>query len=218
MSTVQAFDYSVNLLRALLWQYNDATRLQGLLERKQAWYDENHAAFWQAWVRDVFDLSTANDFGLSVWAIILDVPLGVNPTPDPVGKPLWAFGSLRENFNRGNFTSSTGIGLTTAQRRLILQLRYFQLVTRGTVPEINEFLIRIFSSDGPAYVVDNLDMTMTYVFGFALPSDMELIFKEFDLLPRPAGVEVNYVTLAQGDGWGFGRFHTNFTHGNFYHA
>ena len=53
---IQALDYSLNLLRAMLWQYNDAARLEGLLRAKQAWYDQNQTEFWEAWVRDVFDL------------------------------------------------------------------------------------------------------------------------------------------------------------------
>ncbi len=41
-NTIQNFDYSVNLLQALLWQYNEAKNLQGILEAKQTWYDINH--------------------------------------------------------------------------------------------------------------------------------------------------------------------------------
>ena len=134
---IQAFDFSVNLLQAILWQYNDAARLQSLLEQKQAWYDLEHEEFWGDWYTDVFDLRTAIDFGLSVWSVILNVPLTITSGGEP-SENLWGFGPFRKNFNRGNFApSSSGIKLTTAQKRLVLQLRYFQLVTRGAVPEIN---------------------------------------------------------------------------------
>lgn len=85
MSTqVQSFDYSVDLLRSVLWAYNEAENLQGLLNAKQTWYDKNHVEFWESWITDVFDLRTANDFGLSVWAVILDLPLfGDNAVSPP---------------------------------------------------------------------------------------------------------------------------------------
>lgn len=217
MSQIQALDLSVNLMRALLWQYNDAARLQGLLQSKQDWYNANQAAFWSDWVRDVFDLRTANDFGLTVWAVLLNIPIFVTSTDAP-GKPIWGFGVYRENFNNGNFASTGGSGLSTEQKRTVLRLRYFQLVTRGTVPEVNAFLAYLFEPLGKAWVVDGYDMTARYVFNFPLSSALEMVLTEYDLLPRPAGVKIDYVIIGDADGWGFGRYHENFTNGNFSHA
>lgn len=218
MTQIQAFDFSVDLLRALLWQYNDAARLEGLLRQKQAWYDANQAAFWTDWITDVFDLRTANDFGLAVWAILLNIPLVVASAVDPADKPIWGFDQYRENFNNGNFASLAASGLTSEQKRIVLRLRYFQLVSTGKVPEVNAFLAYLFGNLGPAYVRDGYNMTARYVFEFPLSSALETVLTEYDLLPRPAGVKVDYVILGDADGWGFGRYHENFTNGNFYHA
>lgn len=218
MSQIQELDFSVDLLRALLWQYNEAANLEGLIQRKQAWYNANQSDFWNDWVADVFDLRTANDFGLAVWAIILDVPLVVNSQGDDSNKPIWGFGQYRENFTNGNFASIASSALTTEQKRLVLRLRYFQLVTKGSVTEINAFFAYLFEPLGVAYVVDGLDMRARYVFGFPLSSALETVLTEFDLLPRPAAVKIDYVILGDADGWGFGRYHDNFNNGNFYHA
>lgn len=218
MNQIQAFDFSVDLMRALLWQYNDAARLEALVRQKQEWYDANQSAFWNDWVADVFDLRTANDFGLSVWAIILDIPLVVASAVDPVDKPIWGFGQYRENFTNGNFASISSSSLSTTQKRLVLRLRYFQLVNDGAVTEINAFFAYLFAPLGPAYVKDGYDMRARYVFEFPMPSALEVVLTEFDLLPRPAGVKVDYVILGDADGWGFGRYHETFTNGNFYHA
>jgi len=215
---IQAFDFSVDLLRALLWQYNDAARLESILRQKQAWYDANQTAFWEDWTRDVFDLRTANDFGLAVWAIILDIPLAVASQGDAANKPIWGFGQYHENFTNGNFASISSSSLSTEQKRLVLRLRYFQLVTRGTVPEVNAFLAYLFAPLGLAYVNDGYDMTARYVFNFPLSSALEMVLTEYDLLPRPAGVKIDYVVIGDADGWGFGRYHENFTNGNFSHA
>src|ERR1700733_14966336 len=71
---IQQFDFSVNLLQAILWQYNDAINLQALLEAKDSWYFNNQTQFWNHWFNNVFNLATANDFGLAVWSIILGQP------------------------------------------------------------------------------------------------------------------------------------------------
>lgn len=215
---IQAFDFSVNLLRALLWQHNEAARLETLLRGKQEWYDQNQTAFWTDWVTDVFNLTTANDFGLNVWAIILGLPFVSNAGEGPQDKPTWGFGSAHVNFGNGNFQPWINFPLTTEARRLILRLRYFQLTTRGTVPEINQFMAYLFQDMGYVYVMDGLDMTARYVFGFPLSQDLQIVFDTFDVLPRPAGVRVDYVVLPDADGWGFGRFHYNFDNGNFSHG
>lgn len=192
---IQAFDFSIDLLRALLWQYDDAARLQSLLSSKQAWYDANQAGFWSDWYRDVFDLRTANDFGLAVWAIILDLPLDLGGGPNK-NRPLWGFKPYYKNFQNGNFlgVSSGLLSLSTSQKRLILQLRYFQLVTRGAVTEVNRFLKYLFGQQGLAYVVDGRDMTATYVFDFELGDRLTGAMLELDVLPRPAGVGVTIIT------------------------
>jgi hypothetical protein len=218
MSKIQIFDPSVDLLNALLWQYNSAPNLEGLIQQKQDWYNANQTAFWNDWVRDVFDLRTANDFGLAVWSIILNIPLAITSSGDDDDKPIWGFDIYRENFNNGNFATTPNTSLTTEQKRLVLRLRYFQLVTNGTVPEINRFFAYLFEPLGLAYLVDGYAMNGRYVFGFPLTSDLELVITEYDLLPRPAGVKVDFVIIGEADGWGFGRYHENFNNGNFYHA
>lgn len=213
---IQTFDFSVDLLRAIIWEYTSATNLQGLLEDKNAWYQQNQTEFWNQWIQNVFDLSTANDFGLAVWAKILNQSIYLNNGPDPVSKPTWGFGIYYQNFNNGNFSSLDGntYQLPTETARLLLQLRYFQLISSGTVPETNRMLKYIFANYGPVYLQDSLDMTQRYVFMFSIPSQLLLLLNNFDVLPRPAGVESSYY---QGtiEYFGFGAYHANLNNGNF---
>jgi len=196
MSRIEDFESTVDLMQVLLWQYNDAVRLQKIIELKQLWYDKYHTDFWINWERDVFDLRTANDFGLSVWAIILDVPLSFEVPASSETKVAWGFGSRRKNFNNGNFKRSEAgaVILTTEQRRIVLRLRYFQLTTSGNVLEINKFLLSLFGEDyGLVYVRDNLDMSCTYIFSFNPPSQLQLVLDQFDILPRPTAVSFDYI-------------------------
>ncbi len=214
--TIQPYDPSVNLLRALLWQYNDAEKIQSLLADKQAWFEQNQSGFWEDWVRDVFDLRTANDFGLSVWSIILDLPLAIPVTEITGERPSWGFGQYRLNFNRGNFRPQAGsvISLTTEQKRLALRLRYFQLANRGAIPEINRFIAYLFKGIGRVYVQDGLNMTMTYIFKFTPSAEIRLVLDRYDLLPRPAGVGVSRL-ISITPAWGFGQYRKNFNNGSF---
>lgn len=212
MTTIQQFDASVDLLKAILWQYDGAERLQSLLQSKQNWYNENQRDFWNAWYDDVFNLQTANDFGCSVWGIILGVPLsiGQSGTGD---RPVWGFGAFNRNFNNGNFgRDSAGVaGLTLEQKRLVLRLRYYQLVSDGSAPFSNKALRDVF---GVGYVLDPGDMTCTYVFPNALSSQVRLVLEQFDLLPRPAGVKVN-ILIDPTNVFGFDPFYQNFNNGGF---
>lgn len=212
MVTVQHFDFSVNLLRAVLWQYEDAAGLQALLRAKDAWYQENQRDFWENWRRDVFDLTTANDFGCAVWGVILGLPLSIG-IPGTGDRPVWGFGPENEPFEQAGFgrKSSGAATLTADQKRILLRLRYFQLISDGSVPYANFVMQQVF---GFGYVVDNLDMTATYVFPTRFDAQLLTMILQFDLLPRPAGVGINIIYLSDPV-WGFGPNLENFNNGPF---
>lgn len=206
---IQPFDFSVDLLKVLLWQYNDADKLQSLLQQKQAWYNTHQTKFWHDWYHDVFNLTTANDFGLAVWAVILDMPLMASFDKSEEDAPAFGFEEGYQNFGAGNFfaTQASKVSLTTAQKRLIIQLRYFQLVSRGTVPEINQFLNSLF---GDAYVLDTYDMNyVSYVINTQIGSEFQFILETYDLLPRPAGVGKRII-YRRDDLFGFEEHYQNF--------
>ena len=182
---IQLFDFLIDVTKALLWRHNEAENLQALVNNKQAAIDDINQDFWDDWIVDVFDLTTANDFGLLVWAIILDLPIDIST--DSRDNKSWGFGAFRKNFNNGNFGGTVRI-LNVEEARIVLRLRYYQLICRPTVTQINKILADVFSALGAPYVQDNLDMTATYVFDFMMTSPLKLVIQENDLLPRPSGV------------------------------
>lgn len=187
------------------------------MRAKQEWYEANQTEFWGNWVRDVFDLRTANDFGCQVWAVILGVKLSITNNPTNPDKPTWGFGPYGQNFGNGNFgqQGSSTVSLTVEQQRLVLRLRYFQLITRCTSPEINRFMSAAFADYGPVYVQDHNDMSeITYVFGFPLGSQLRYILEHYDVLPRPATIGIGYINVTRPV-WGFGDFNENFFDSNF---
>lgn len=216
-TNVQQFDYSVDLMRALLWQFNDAEKLQSLIAAKQAWYDANQSEFWARWYDDVFNVETATEFGLGVWAKILGVTFSVPEGADAANKPIYGFAPFGRNFDGANFTKNASgqVLLTAAQKRLVVKLRYAQLLSRGTVPDINKFCKAVFGEYGNAYVLDPMDMSFAiFTFDFDPDSTVQFVIDKYDLLPRPSTVAAK-VRVLKRIPFGFGVRNKNFDHSTF---
>lgn len=209
-------EFHVNLMRTVLWQYENAPKLKSLVQSEQDWADKNMTEFWKNWFRDVFNLKTANDFGLSVWSRILNIQLTINRPKRVSG--IFGFSTNHKNFGNGNFGrgKTQDISVTTEQARKILLLRWFQLTSRPTIANINEALEIVFGA-GVAYVQDNLDMS-NQLFMFTERPDYQTIdmLKNTDLLPRPSTVG-SAIAVQPRAGFGFGIHHLNFKNGNFSH-
>lgn len=177
MATIFEYDPSIDFRKHVFWQYNNAPAINSLVNSKQNWYNTNHVEFWQSWVANVMDITTANDYGLSIWGILLGIP---------------------RTYDVGGVNTS----LTTEQFRAVILARLKLLHMRCTVPEINSLLKFLFGKYGKAYVVDNFDMTMTYHFDFNLSPLQIAVLQNVTLLPRPAGVKVSIVSLGD-DVFGF---------------
>jgi hypothetical protein len=228
MSTIQEFDYAIDLMQSLLWQYDNATNLLALVRAKQDWYTENQEQFWTDWYNQVFylfnpvappDFNAFTDFGCAVWSIILGMPLQIETPVPPPNETKWGFGSLNPNWYFANFQpSGTPFQLSLPEKILILKLRYFQLTTRGAIPEVNQFLQKVFDEygayTGKVYALDGLNMTMRYIFTGPLSRPVQYILEHYDILPRPAGVRMRII-INPSTVWGFGPHNQNFGNGTF---
>jgi len=154
--------FNGDIMQALKWQQNKAPGIISILQKKKAWYDQYHKQFWTDWEHNVFDLRTANPFGLMVWCIILGVPaggFGLYPAAFA-----WAYGPERQNFVYsgadpalpdknligGNFYGGGSAEILDLDEiRRTLQLRYVALVNNGSVAYINWMLRYIFNDGEP---------------------------------------------------------------------
>lgn len=154
------------ILASILWQYEHASNVVGVIETFKAAYDASTKDFFDA-LLGRYDLSDENisDFGLAVWGVILDLP---RPYVD------------------GAMLSSD------IYRRLLLgKLRL--LNTDATIDNYIEYCNLVFG-DGNVSVVDNGDMALTFVMndGVELDDELEAVLEmQESLLVYPAGVKSN---------------------------
>ena len=209
----ESLDLNVNLLRSILWQYENADKLKTLVIGQQEWINENHTDFWNDWIRDVFNLKTANAFGLAVWARILNVSLTIEREGNL--DDVFGFGIEHENFNNGGFGVAAGAidNVSVEQARKMLLARYFTLTYAPTVSNVNMILEVIFGK-GAAYVADSLNMGTTYIFTNEPDYRSRELLKTPSFIPRPAAVSASYTTIPV-DGFGFGENNLNFENGGF---
>ena len=190
----QEFDFSIDLMRFLFWEY-DTSNVKPLMESLQTEITNNNETFWNDWIVNVFDLETANDFGVSVWAIILDLPILLESDP-AVAKIAFGFGPERSNFgavdNDSNFgqNSSGAALLTLDQKRRILRMRYRMLVATGNNIEFNSYSSILTEGYGLMWMGNTAtNMQVEYAFNFTVPPWMQYALNTFDILPTPSGVE-----------------------------
>lgn len=213
---VQQFDLSADLLAAILWQYDDSPAITALARAEQAFYDSAVVGFWNDWYRDVFNIDTANDFGLAVWARILDIPLEVIAPPTENTEVSFGFAPSGGNFGNSNFGRwrEGNVALTRRQKRIVVRLRYFGLTHAPTLDNINRFLREYFWQDqSRVFVVDPLNMEyVVYTFGQDPGAELKFILEKYDLLPRPSTVGTVYI-ITPRRAWGFGPHKLNFRPG-----
>lgn len=207
--------FTFDALDGLMWQDNQSENMIALMEAYNERISTVHTEFWEDWYNNVYNLMTANEFGLKVWSIILDLPLFGTNTPSPANYPAFGFATTSKNFGFSNFAtdSNSQYGLTTEQKRTLLRLRYYQLVSRGNSWETNRFLQSVFGS-GIIHVINNQDMSMDAVITGPIDSEVLRAVKEQDLIPRPATVEIRFVNGVIKN-WGFSSNARNFYDGNF---
>ena len=206
---------NIPVLKALLWQHNNAEGLTSLITSKQNWLDENHAKFWNDWFNNVFALDTANAFGLQVWGIILGVPIGVGEKKTIIAAPVWGFGEFNKNFNRGNFANADipgGVLLSVDEARALLKLRYYYLISRPCADRTNEFLKKVFPEIS---CVGSTTMGPTiYNFKRPVSPQMMALMLQGGILPAPAAVGFTISVMGRPV-FGFSEYNENFNNGTF---
>lgn len=203
-----------NYRATILGQYANSPVITGLIAYFNDWIDPGTDI--DGFLENIWDIETANDYGLDIWGKIVDVSryltvteepayLGFNEmsvdasgvdasgTPQPFGQAPMYVGA----------TSTSTYKLATDAYRKLIMVKAMANITNCTAPSLNALLSYLFSESGRAYVTDTGEMMIRYVFEFT-PSAVDLaIMLNSGAVPRPAGVQVSLMYLDSGGTFGF---------------
>lgn len=185
-----------NFWDTVISQYANSPIITGLIAD---WYDcLDQTANIDAFFDNIMNIDTAFGYGLDVWGRIL----GVNRVLELASFSYFGFESQSptvQPWNQGIFysgaTLNNNFSLSDPGFRVLLNAKALANITNGSIPALNLILKTLFAGRGNAYVIDNGNMSFTYAFKFVLtPLDISIV-EQSGVLPRPAGVAVNFVQL-----------------------
>lgn len=145
----------------------------------------------------MLNIQTAQGYGLDVLGRIvgvvrtLSVPGGVTYLGFEEATGSWT------GFGQGGFYSGGGIttnySLADSDFRTLILAKAAGNISDGSIPGINQILLTLFRGRGVCYVQDNQNMSLAYVFKFALTPVELAILGQTNVLPNPNGVAVSIV-------------------------
>lgn len=181
--------FTADFSDVILWQYETATNLKQLISKKQEFYNKSIDKFFNDWYTDVFNIDTANYFGLIVWAIILGCSEYVEFTSQ-IGQKAFGFGEFHKNFHESNFALTSYIySLPTESLRKVLKAQMYNFNSNGSLYDINKVLNVIYPEHNPYATYDRETNVLTYHFPIPLSEEDMNIVMFSNMLPAPVGVK-----------------------------
>lgn len=197
-----------NVEQTIISQHANSPTLVQLVQNMNQYIrqDANFKAFYDF----VFNVDTAEGFGLDYWGRIVDIsrlleiPNVLNlfgfendETPPGVNPFNWGVFNIA-----GQSVSQSYLLQDDAYRTLIL-VKALSNISATTAPSINQLLKNLFPGRGAAYVIDLGNMAMQFTFEFQLTVTEYAILAQSGALPHPAGVKVSIVTIPGSQLFGF---------------
>lgn len=193
----EPWDYTPTVLS----QYANSPTLTALLADFSAWFDARQDL--DNFFDWVFNLQSAQGFGLDIWGRVLQVGRVYN-VADPYhfgfneaqGSPVLDVGA----FGQGVFwlppSGPTGnVALADNAYRTLLFAKAFSLTCNTSAAALNALMRLLFPSRGNAYVRDNGAMSITYVMDFPITPVEQTVVITSGVLPAPNGCSVSYSHL-----------------------
>ena len=129
---------------------------------------------------DIFNIQTANTYGLDVWG-------------------------ERLNISRRLKVNGETVELKDKYYRFLLLVKAMSNISNCTVPNLEEILNFLFQDRGQVFVFDTGIMTMKYTFDFFLDEVEKAILGLPGIPPRPTGVGLTIVELPRKKLFGFNK-------------
>jgi len=193
----------VDVEQTIISQYANSPTLLQLIQNVNTYLDPR--ANFQAFFDSVWNVNTAQGFGLDIWGKIVGISRLLQVPGD---NPLFGFhdGAIVPDvqpFGQGVFNTpgsvlTNGVVLTDPAYRTLILAKALANISATTAPALNNILRNLFPGRGVCYVLDTWTaavMTMQYTFRFSLTVTEFAILSQSGVLPRPAGVKASIVVI-----------------------
>lgn len=172
-------------------QYSSSPKLQALLRSMNQQLDTSQDV--DLFFRKVFDISSAEGWGLDNWGRILGLGRDIEISST---SGFGFHGSGLQPFNEAPFDNG---GLTQVERlddaiyHQFLMFKAASNIADSTIPTINKFMKQLFGERGEVYVLEVGVMQIQYTFKFIMtPYERALMGLDW-MIPRPGCVSFTWV-------------------------
>lgn len=193
------------LLDTIISQYANSPTMMVLLSAANEWLDPTKDI--EAFYSLIWNVDTAQGYGLDVWGRIVGVDRNVTISADP---PYFGFRNGIEDwtpFNDEPFFDGQDVTnnfrLADDAFRTLILVKAMANIARTDAPSLNALLRRLFNGRGRAYVNDLGSMQMRFTFEFYLQPYELAILTQSGVLPHPTGVGVSILQAPGGGTFGF---------------
>lgn len=178
----------INVEKTIISQYANSPTIVTLCKNVDYYLDPR--ADIDAFYSFVWNVDTAQGFGLDTWGRIVNVDRSINV---PANTP-----------NPGNFAFTSGAYLMTdSEYRSVILIKALANITSCTAASLNQLIQNLFAGRGRCYVNDMGSMTMRYTFEFYLKPFEYVIISGGTVAPRPAGVQLDIIQIDPLTTFGF---------------
>lgn len=181
----------IDVEQTIISQYGNSATITQLVRNMNQYIDPR--ADFDEFYNFVWNVDTAQGFGLNIWGRIVNISRELQIPPDQL---FFGFNEALPGsypFDEQPFYSGTPGATNTyslgdeAYRKLILT-KALANISATNAPSINQLLQNLFADRGRCYVNDLGNMQMRYTFEFLLTPYEFAIMTQSGALPRPAGV------------------------------
>lgn len=178
----------INVEETIISQYGNSATITQLIQNMNTYLDPR--SDFDKFYDYVWNVETAEGFGLDIWGRIVDVERQVNVPADTPNPGMYPFVS-------GVYT------MDNTEYRLVILVKALANITNCTADGLNQLLTNLFSTRGRSYVRDTGNMTMVFTFEFFLKPFEYVILTTAGVAPRPAGVLANIFQVDVPNTFGF---------------
>lgn len=186
----------INVEQTIISQYGNSATITQLIRNMNDYLDPR--ADFEAFYNFVWNVDTAQGFGLDIWGRIVNIgrELKIPANPDYLGfnealPGSYPFGE-QPMYDGSVPATQTYILADDAYRQLIL-IKALANITATNSPSLNQLLQNLFAGRGRCYVNDLGGMAMRFTFEFLLTGYEIAVLTQSGAIPRPAGVNATII-------------------------